>query len=146
MVMLSVWKNQSFMFVDHFGVFLPSLLTFFYWVCKVLKVIPEVVILSDFSIKACQVLSLWEPWVLPPLMAFPRCRPWAPMVSKPCLTLHLFFWSFCLFLSRSPAAYGGSQARGPVGAVAAGLRQSHSNAGSEPCLWPTPQLTATPDP
>ena len=43
------------------------------------------------------------------------------------------------------AAYGGSQARGPIGAVATGLRQSHSNAGSEPCLQPTPQLTATPD-
>ena len=45
-----------------------------------------------------------------------------------------------------PAAYGGSQARGRIGAVATGLRQSHSNAGSEPHLRPTPQLTATPDP
>ena len=45
----------------------------------------------------------------------------------------------------APAAYGGSQARGPIGAVAASLRQSHSNAGSEPRLRPTPQLTATPD-
>ena len=43
-------------------------------------------------------------------------------------------------------AYGGSQARGLIGAVAAGLRQSHSNAGSEPRLRPTPQLTAMPDP
>ena len=42
-------------------------------------------------------------------------------------------------------AYGGSQARGPIGAVATALRQSHSNAGSEPRLQPTPQLTATPD-
>ena len=41
---------------------------------------------------------------------------------------------------------GVSQARGPIGAVAASLRQSHSNAGSEPHLQPTPQLTATPDP
>ena len=45
----------------------------------------------------------------------------------------------------TPAAYGGSQARGLIGAVAASLRQSHSNAGSKPCLQPTPQLTATPD-
>ena len=45
----------------------------------------------------------------------------------------------------APAAYGGSQARGPIGAVATGLRQRHSNAGSEPHLQPTPQLTATPD-
>ena len=44
-----------------------------------------------------------------------------------------------------PAACGGSQARGRIGAVATGLRQSHSNSGSEPCLQPTPQLTAMPD-
>ena len=34
----------------------------------------------------------------------------------------------------APMAYGGSQARGPIGAVAAGLRQSHSNTGSEQFL------------
>ena len=45
----------------------------------------------------------------------------------------------------APAAYGGSQARGRIGAVAAGLCQSHSNEGSEPHLQPTPQLTATLD-
>ena len=54
----------------------------------------------------------------------------------------------CLFaISRAtPVAYGGSQARDPIGAVATSLRQSHSNAGSEPRLRPTPQLTAMPDP
>ena len=60
-----------------------------------------------------------------------------------------FFFFFFFFLPCSwaaPAAYGGSQARGPTGAVAASLCQSHSNAGSEPCLRCTPQLTATPDP
>ena len=46
----------------------------------------------------------------------------------------------------APVAYGGSQARGRIGAVATGLHQIHSNAGSEPRLQPTPQLTATPDP
>ena len=34
----------------------------------------------------------------------------------------------------APLAYGGSQARGGIRAVAAGLRQSHSNVGSEPRL------------
>ena len=60
----------------------------------------------------------------------------------------LFVFCFCLFVfSRAtPVAHGGSQARGPVGAVAASLHHSHSNTGSEPHLWPTPQLTATPDP
>ena len=43
-------------------------------------------------------------------------------------------------------AYGGSQSRGQIGAVAAGLRHSHSNGRSKPHLQPTPQLTAMPDP
>ena len=43
-------------------------------------------------------------------------------------------------------AYGGSQARGQIEAVATGLRQSHSNAGSKLRLQPTPQLTAMLDP
>ena len=43
-------------------------------------------------------------------------------------------------------AYGGSQARVQIGAVAISLSQSHSNAGSELCLQPTLQLTAMPDP
>ena len=55
------------------------------------------------------------------------------------------FFFFCLFRA-APAAYGGSQARGLIGAVAAGLRQSHSNVGSKPSLQPASQLTATPDP
>ena len=46
----------------------------------------------------------------------------------------------------APAAYGGSQARGRIRAVAAGLCHSHSNARSKTCLRPTPQLTATLDP
>ena len=46
----------------------------------------------------------------------------------------------------TPAAHGVSQARGQIRAVTAGLCHSHSNAGSEPHLPPTPQLTATPDP
>ena len=43
-------------------------------------------------------------------------------------------------------AYGGSQARGLIGATAAGPYHSHSNEGSKLCLWPAQQLTATPDP
>ena len=42
-------------------------------------------------------------------------------------------------------AYGASQAGNLTGAVAAGLRQSHSNLGSEQPLQPTLQLMATPD-
>ena len=41
---------------------------------------------------------------------------------------------------------GSSQARSQIGARAASLRHSHSNAGSELHLQLTPQRTATPDP
>ena len=49
-----------------------------------------------------------------------------------------FFW-FCLFATSwaAPAAYGGSPARGRIGAVATGLRQSHSNSGSKPAASAT---------
>ena len=56
-----------------------------------------------------------------------------------------FFLVFCLFRA-APTAYRGSQARGLIGATAAGHSHSHSNTRSEPCLRPTPQLTAMPDP
>ena len=36
------------------------------------------------------------------------------------------------FSRAEPSAYGGSQVRGPIGAVAPGLLHSHSNTGSEP--------------
>ena len=52
---------------------------------------------------------------------------------------------FCLYRA-ALAAYGCSQARGQMVAVATGLRQSHSNARSKPHVRPTPQLTATPNP
>ena len=49
-------------------------------------------------------------------------------------------------LRAAPEAYGSSQARGRIGATAAGLHHSHSNARSELCLRVIPQLTATSDP
>ena len=49
------------------------------------------------------------------------------IVSSTGKFIYLFIWA-------TPAAYGGSQARSPIGAIAPGLRQSHSNARSEPCL------------
>ena len=57
----------------------------------------------------------------------------------------LLSFVFCL-LRAAPKAYGGSQARGWIGARAAGLQHSQSNSGSKPRLGPTPQLTAMPDP
>ena len=57
-----------------------------------------------------------------------------------------FFGGWGVLFRATPMAYRGSQARGPIGAVAASLYHSHSNAESEPCLRPTQQLTATQDP
>ena len=60
------------------------------------------------------------------------------------LTGKIFFF-FCLFRA-APMAFGGSQARGLIRAVAASLLQSPSNTRSELRLRPTPQLMAMPDP
>ena len=60
-----------------------------------------------------------------------------------------FFFFFFLFRA-TPAAYGNSQARGQIGAAAAGLHHSHGNMGSlthwawlgtepAPQPWPEPQ-------
>ena len=57
----------------------------------------------------------------------------------------LVVW-FGLFFRAAPTAYGSSQARGRIRAVAAGLCHSLSNARSEPCLQHTPQFMGTPDP
>ena len=60
----------------------------------------------------------------------------------------LFFFLFGLFPISwaASAAHGGSHAGGQIGAIATDLHQSHSSAGSELRLQPTPQLTATTDP
>ena len=59
-----------------------------------------------------------------------------------------FFVSFCLFvlLGLHPRHMEVPRLRGLIGAVAAGLRQGHSNVGSELRLQPTPQFMAMPDP
>ena len=57
------------------------------------------------------------------------------------LSLSVIYIYFCLFAfaRAAPAAYGGSQVRGLIGAVATSLCLSHSNRGSELCPRPTPQ-------
>ena len=67
---------------------------------------------------------------------------WFPWWS--CEKCKLLF-CFCLFRAAS-AAYGSSQAMGPIRATTAGLHHSHSNMGSEWRLRPTGQLSTTADP
>ena len=100
--------------------------------------------------------SSWQRWILNPLRpGFKRATSWflvrfgnhcatkgtPPFKIFNTLYFILFIFYFCLFAISwaAPAAYGGSQARGLIGAAAAGLPQSHSNAGSEPHLQPTPR-------
>ena len=72
-------------------------------------------------------------------------------ISRPKMRcLKMYFWVWFLFLlclfRNTPKAYGGSQARGQIGAVAASLCHSHSNSRSKPHLQPTPQLMTTLNP
>ena len=67
------------------------------------------------------------------------------MEWEPKLLLFCFVLSFCPFRA-TPTAYGDSQARGRIGAIAASLGHSHSNVGFALHLQPTPQPTTMPDP
>ena len=93
-------------------------------------------------------ISVFLQWFFSSLspLNYPDPIPW--MVVKYILFYFtfLFFCLFVFFFRALPTAYGGSQARGRIGAVASGLHQSHSNTRSELCLRPPSQLTATLDP
>ena len=52
----------------------------------------------------------------------------------------------CLLVQPSASHVVGAVGFGSESSTAPGLHHSHSNAGSEPRLGPTPQLTATPYP
>ena len=54
---------------------------------------------------------------------------------------HILVFFLCCFgfFRAAPVAYGGSQARDRIRAIAASLHHSHSNEGSEPHLRPTPR-------
>ena len=84
---------------------------------------------------------------------FPCVHTWSRLCSEPTKIYHLssstshqttifFFHVF----GATFAAYGCSQARGQIGAVATGPCHSHSSMGSEPRLWPALQLMTMPDP
>ena len=62
------------------------------------------------------------------------------------LSFFFFFFFFFVFSTATPVAYRGSQARGLMGAVVAGLHHNHSNERPEPRLQPTPQLMAMANP
>ena len=53
---------------------------------------------------------------------------------------------FFFFQGHTDGIWKFPQAKGQIVAIASSLHHSHSQAGSQLCLRPTPQLTATPDP
>ena len=73
-------------------------------------------------------------------------EPWPELQSGTTSFCFLFFFGLSVFSRATPAACGGSQARGQIGDAAAGLHQNHSNTGSELLLQPTPQLKVMLDP
>ena len=66
--------------------------------------------------EATKSLRLWEPFYFPLIICLPQ--------------LILFIYFFLFLFGAAPAAYGNSQARGRIGATAAGLHPSYSNARS----------------
>ena len=92
-------------------------------------------------------ISLIPPYTSPLANTCSFSVPVSLLLFYICSFVLLFMYVFIYLLFRAaPSACGGSQAKGLIEAIAASLCQGHSNVGSEPCLWPTPQLTATLDP
>ena len=74
--------------------------------------------------KACPSITSCVLFPFKASLAIIASNDWHPF------SFFLFFFCLSAFSRSTPTAYGGSQARGLIGDVAAGLRQSHSNAGS----------------
>ena len=94
------------------------------------------------SQRTCRA-SLWEAVVILFSGRNHPCNYALPQVN---FFFFFFFFFFFLLFRATPVVYESSQAKGPIGATAAGLCHSYSKARSEPCLWPTLHLMATLDP
>ena len=109
--------------------FLSSVLLDIYLVCLFLDT--EVTHLQTQSVQ-CTSVCMWH------LSHSPACPQSLIHLHFLFVTLSLFYFSFFLFWA-SPAGYGSSQAGDQIGAAAAGLHHSHSNARSGPHLWFMPE-------
>ena len=54
--------------------------------------------------------------------------------NNTCFNLAYYYYNYFVFFRASPTAYGGSQAKGQIGAETTCLHHSHSKARSEPHL------------
>ena len=102
---------------------------------------------TQFPVMIIPWMFIWMPEIWDSTLLFCTAHPAFCLL---CLVGVFLFFCFCFFgfclFGAAPTAYGGSQARGPIGAIAAGPHHSHSNSGSEPRLQSTPQVIATLDP
>ena len=89
----------------------------------------------------CISFKLYNTSFTPPVPFLSASSPKQPLSDfchhRLILLIFILFIYFYLFRA-APAAYGDSQARGPIGAIATGLHHSHSNSRSKLCLQPTP--------
>ena len=88
---------------------------------------------TTFSTKIFLTLTfLWSEFFSKQETEFGVLQQFFPTPKVIFIYLNFFFFLFFSAISwAASVAHGGSQARGPVGAEAAGPRQSHSKAGSE---------------
>lgn len=99
--------------------------------------------------KPCGIVPYLDHCPCPLTLSAPSLFTFHPFFSQKGFLFKSDVW-FCvffffLFLSR-PVPYGSSRAGRWIGAVAAGLHNSHSNTRSMLPLWPVLQLAAMPDP
>ena len=92
----------------------------------------------NMLLRFCEMVPLWENkrrehvWDLCVSFFAVFCLFQRKLIIKETY-IYIYIFFFLLFRAVH-LAYGGSQARGGLGATAADLQHSHSNAGSEPCL------------
>ena len=67
-------------------------------------------------------------------------------IGKPYMYVRTTICVYVGLFRATPSAYGSSQSKGGIGAIALSLLYSHRNAGSELHLRPTPQLCVMSDP
>ena len=117
--------------------------------CLLLLLLSWSLFLKTFQISPLQASPTFvEDLLFPPARTCRIFRGFIPLQRFVNKYVSFYLFIYCLFaiLRAAPTAYGGSQARDPIRAIAAGLHHSHSHTRSEPHLRPTPQLTATLDP
>ena len=140
-VALHSWSLITFAFF----IFYYSWLTVFLFVCLCVCILRNIELTSILSVmpsKFSRVLAIANTF---------KILQFEEIVNRNmAYGSEFFFWSFCLLFfclfRAASVAYGVSQARGLIGAVSASLHKRHSITRPELHLWPTPHLTAMPDP